>query len=115
MQLKPPGRRVSVLGDLQELHATWRPTSWICNRVTGALTGACVAVSYERFYYRCGGAGGWDVESEVRTLNKKHPGSSCSWAADLPGGNCCRRKDFASISVRVLWQGSRKAITERPD
>src|ERR1043165_5701732 len=41
---KPPGRRVSVLGDLPGLQATWRPTSCTCNRVTGALTGACVAV-----------------------------------------------------------------------
>src|SRR5205823_12529554 len=41
---KPPGRRVSVLGDLLELQATWRPTSWICNRVTRALPGACAAV-----------------------------------------------------------------------
>jgi len=40
---KPPGRRVSVAWDLLAVQATWRPTSWICNRVTGALTGACVA------------------------------------------------------------------------
>ena len=43
MQLSRLGGAFSVLGDVLRLQATWRPTSWICNRVTGVFAGACVA------------------------------------------------------------------------
>src|SRR5581483_5647661 len=65
---EPHRRRVSTLGDLLGLQATWRPTSWICNRVTGAVTGACVAA-----FVLCskGGRTRWREAGPVSSLMRK--------------------------------------------